>query len=208
MTCVIPESRRRFLRDAALLAVGGLTGGWLVHERSSRAVLSSEAFAEDKTTKVVGVDAEARLRELGLKLPPPGKPAATLVPAVRTGNLLFVSGHVSMNPDGSRIVGKVGKELTTAQGADAARNVALTILGVVRNELGSLNRVKRLVKVLGMVNCTPDYTDTPLVINGFSKVLIDLYGNEAGKGARSAVGMGSLPGGVAVEIEAIFELHA
>jgi enamine deaminase RidA (YjgF/YER057c/UK114 family) len=152
-------------------------------------------------------NAEARLAELRLPLPPPNKPSATLRPAVVTGNLIFVSGHTSRGADGKPITGRVGEELTVAQGKDAARQVGLAILSTVRNELGSLNRVKRVVKVLGMVNAPPGFRDQPAVINGCSELFLDVFGKEAGLGARSAVGVSSLPGHVAVEIEAIFEIQ-
>jgi enamine deaminase RidA (YjgF/YER057c/UK114 family) len=152
--------------------------------------------------------AEERLKKLGLELPPmPRNPAALLVPAVRAGDLLFVSGHVPAGPDGKPIVGKLGKDMDVKQGQEAARNVALRVLSVVRTELGSLDRVVRVVKTLGMVNCTPDFAQTPQVVNGFSEVLIQVFGDEAGKGARSAVGMSSLPSGVPVEVEVILQVR-
>jgi enamine deaminase RidA (YjgF/YER057c/UK114 family) len=150
--------------------------------------------------------AEARIKELKLELPAPPRPVATYVPAVQVGNLLFVSGHGPLKVDGKMISGKVGSDMTLEQGKDAARVTGLAILSTVRSTLGSLDRVLRLVKVLGMVNSTPDFKDHPQVINGFSDLMVDVFG-EAGKGARSAVGMGSLPGNIAVEVEAIFEVH-
>lgn len=192
------STRRRFLRDGACLALGA--AGVVSWQRFPRG--GSEAIAEDKPA-----GAEARVLELKLELPKPGAPNAVIVPAVRSGNLLFCSGHIPRDAAGKPIVGKVGKDMETAKAAEAARNVALQILGVVRHELGSLDRVVRVVKVLGMVNCTPDFTETPQVINGFSQLLIDVFGEKSGKGARSAVGMGSLPLGVAVEVEAIFEVR-
>src|SRR5215208_576108 len=134
---------------------------------------------------------EARIQELHLTLPIPPKPVAKYRPGVVVGNML---------------TGRVGADLTTEQGKDAARQVALAILSTVRNTLGSLDKVKRLVKTLGMVNCPPDYKDQPKVINGFSELMAEVFGKDAGIGARSAVGMGSLPGNIAVEIECIFEV--
>jgi enamine deaminase RidA (YjgF/YER057c/UK114 family) len=151
--------------------------------------------------------AEARLAELNLQLPAPNKPSATLTPIVIVGNLAFVSGHTSRGADGRAITGRVGEDLTVPEGRDAARQVGLAILSTLRHELGSLDRVKRVVKVLGMVNCPPGFKDQPAVINGCSELFLDVFGRERGLGARSAVGVGSLPGHVAVEIEAIFEIE-
>lgn len=150
--------------------------------------------------------AEDRIRELNLELPEPPKPVAMYVPAVQVGNVLYVSGHGPLKADGSQIRGKVGGELTAEQGYDAARVVGLGILSTVRNTLGSLDKVARLVKVLGMVNATPEFGEHPQVINGFSDLMAEVFG-DAGKGARSAVGMGSLPMNIAVEVEAIFEVR-
>ena len=151
--------------------------------------------------------AEQRLRDLGIELPPAPNPVAVYVPAVVTGNLLFASGHGPRKLDGKSIQGKVGADLSLQQGYQAARTVGLNVLSTVRNTLGTLDRVVRLVKVLGMVNCTPDFTKQPQVINGFSELMVQVFGPEHGKGARSAVGMGSLPSNIAVEIEAIFEVR-
>src|SRR5207244_1885915 len=114
-------------------------------------------------------------------------------------------GHIA-NRDGKPIVGKVGKDMTVKQAREAARLVGLTILAVVRAELGSLDKVVRLVKTLGMVNCTTDFTQQPEVVNGFSELMVQVFGDKAGKGTRSAVGMGSLPRGVPVEVEALFQV--
>src|SRR6266851_5097170 len=152
---------------------------------------------------------EARIQELHLTLPPPPKPVAKYKPAVLVGNILYVSGHGPLKPDGkSNIQGRVGTDLTPEQGKEAARVVGLAILSTVRNTLGSLDQVKRLVKTLGMVNSTPEFKDHPQVINGFSELMADVFGEEAGVGARSAVGMGSLPSNIPVEIECIFEVEA
>jgi len=168
---------------------------------------SSAAQATAPANKAVAPSAEARLTELGLKLPEANKPSATLTPIVIVGNLAFVSGHTSRAADGKAITGRVGEELTVAQGKDAARQVGLSVLATLRNELGSLDRVKRVVKTLGMVNSPAGFKEQPQVINGFSELLIEVFGKERGLGARSAVGVASLPGNVAVEIEAIFEIE-
>jgi enamine deaminase RidA (YjgF/YER057c/UK114 family) len=153
------------------------------------------------------MSAESRLTELGLILPPVPKPGGIYKPVVQVGQLIYVSGHGPMRPDGTLITGKVGLDLTEEQGFEAARAVGLTLLATVRASLGSLDRIQRTIKTLGMVNATPDFQRHPAVINGFSQLLKDIFG-EDGVGARSAVGMGSLPGNIAVEVEVIFELKA
>jgi enamine deaminase RidA (YjgF/YER057c/UK114 family) len=150
--------------------------------------------------------ADARIAELKLELPPAPKPVATYVTAVRHGDLLYVSGHGPLRTDGTLITGRVGADTDLASGQAAARQTGLAILATVRSHLGSLDKVARLIKVLGMVNCTPEFHDQPKVINGFSDLMVEVFG-DAGKGARSAVGMGALPGGIAVEIEAIFQVR-
>ncbi|WP_406694817.1 RidA family protein [Singulisphaera sp. Ch08] len=149
--------------------------------------------------------ADARLAELKLELPPAPKPVATYVTATRYGDLLYVSGHGPLRSDSTMIVGKVGDNMDVTGGHAAARQTGLAILATVRSHLGSLDKVVRLIKVLGMVNCTADFAEQPKVINGFSDLMVEVFG-ESGKGARSAVGMGALPGGIAVEIEAIFQV--
>ena len=149
---------------------------------------------------------ETRLKELKLELPPAPKPVAVYRPLVVVGNLAYVSGHGPLNADKTLITGRVGADLSLDQGKAAARQVGLAILATLRDQFGSLDRVKRLVKVLGMVNSAPDFLDHPKVINGCSELFAEVWGPENGIGARSAVGMGPLPGNIAVEIEAIFEL--
>lgn len=149
---------------------------------------------------------ETRIQELHLTLPAAPKPVAKYKTAVLVDNVLYVSGHGPHKAAGGMVAGRVGADLTLAQGIDAARLVGLAILSTVRNTLGSLDKVKRLVKTLGMVNCTPDFKEQPQVINGFSELMAEVFGEDAGVGARSAVGMGSLPGNIAVEIECIFEV--
>jgi enamine deaminase RidA (YjgF/YER057c/UK114 family) len=149
--------------------------------------------------------AEQRVKELGLDLPPVPKPVGNYVGGVRTGNLLFMSGCGPRRKDGSAITGKLGASLTIEQGYEAARHVGLNMLANIRNELGSLDKVKRVVKVLGMVNADPSFSDTPKVMNGFSDLFVEVFG-EAGRGARSAVGMVTLPSQIAVEVEMVLEV--
>src|SRR5215208_6851385 len=149
---------------------------------------------------------ETRVQELHLTLPPAPKPVAKYKTAVRLGNVLYVSGHGPLKEDKTLITGKVGKDLNLEQGKSAARQVGLAILATLRDNLGSLDKVKRLVKTLGLVNCTDDFKDQPQVINGFSELMADIFGEDAGVGARSAIGTNSLPGNISVEIECIFEV--
>ena len=148
---------------------------------------------------------EARLQELGVTIPTGGRPVANYVGAVRTGNLVFVSGHGPRLPQGGNITGKVGRDLSTEQGYEAARACILACLASLQAEIGDLNRVRRIVKLLGMVNCTEDFGEQPQVINGASDLLVSLFG-ERGRHARSAVGMQMLPNNIAVEIEMIVEV--
>ena len=152
---------------------------------------------------------EARLKELNITLPTAPKPVAKYKTAVQVGNVLYVSGHGPAKvSDKTPLTGRLGDNLTTAQGKDCARAVGINILSTVRNTLGSLDKVKRLVKTLGMVNCTADYKEQPQVINGFSELMAEVFGEDAGVGARSAVGMVALPVGIPVEVECIFEVTA
>lgn len=152
------------------------------------------------------MSAEQRLAELKLELPPAPKPVAVYKPLVVAGNMAYVSGHGPLRPDKTLITGRVGHDMDIAAGKLAARQVGLAILATLRDQLGSLDKVKRVIKILGMVNSTPDFLEHPAVINGCSELFADLWGKENGIGARSAVGMGSLPGNIPVEIEVIFEL--
>lgn len=151
------------------------------------------------------MSAEAKLTELGIELPAPPSPVGNYVGGVRVGNLLFMSGCGPRKPDDSSITGKVGRDLNTEQGYDAARLVGLNMLANVRDQLGSLDKVRRVVKVLGMVNADPEFKEHPKVINGFSDLMVEVFG-DPGRGGRSAVGMGSLPGQIAVEVEMILEV--
>jgi enamine deaminase RidA (YjgF/YER057c/UK114 family) len=153
------------------------------------------------------MSAEQKLEELNLELPPAPKPAGVYKPLLIVGNMAYVSGHGPLKPDGTMITGRVGADLDQQGGYDAARQVGLAVLATLRTGLGSLDRVKRLVKTLGMVNSTADFENHPAVINGFSDLFAEVFGTENGIGARSAVGMGSLPMNIAVEIEAIFEIE-
>ena len=156
--------------------------------------------------ELIAQDAEKNLKEKGIVLTPPSSPVANYVNAVRVGNLLFLAGKGPQKADNSYVTGKVGKDLTIEQGYEAARLTAINHLAVLKNELGSLNKVKRIVKVLGMVNCTEDFKDQPKVINGYSDMMVEIFG-EKGKHARSAVGMVALPFNMAVEVEVIVEVE-
>jgi enamine deaminase RidA (YjgF/YER057c/UK114 family) len=151
------------------------------------------------------MSAEARLKELGLELPGPPKPAGVYKPVVLCGNLAYVSGHGPLKSDGTMLTGRVGSEVDQKGGYAAARQTALAMLASLRQALGSLDRVQRVVKLLGMVNSAPDFVQHPAVINGASELFAELWGSDKGVGARSAVGMVVLPGNISVEIEGIFE---
>ncbi len=191
-------TRRGFLKDTALVAVGVLGGGVIGEHWPESMVSGAAATAETP---------EQRLKTLGIVLPPAPRPVAIYVPAIVSGHLCFSSGHGPRTADGKMITGRVGDDLSLAEGKAAARVVGLNVLSSVRARLGSLNRVVRLVKVLGMVNATPDFKKHPQVINGFSELMVEVFGEVQGKGARSAVGMGSLPSNIPCEIEAIFEVR-
>jgi enamine deaminase RidA (YjgF/YER057c/UK114 family) len=148
---------------------------------------------------------EEKLRGLGLTLPSPSPPVGNYIPGVRTGNLVFLAGVGPRTAEGEQILGKVGRDLTVEQAYEAARRCALALLGNLKGVIGDLDRVTHVVKVLGMVNAVPEFTDHPKVINGCSDLLVALFG-EKGRHARAAVGMGSLPSGIAVEIEMVVEV--
>jgi enamine deaminase RidA (YjgF/YER057c/UK114 family) len=152
------------------------------------------------------MSADARIQELRLELPTAPVPVAVYKPLVIVGNMAYVSGHGPLRTDGTMITGQVGLDMTMQNGKLAARQVGLAILATLRKHLGSLDRVKRVIKVLGMVNSAPDFFEHPKVINGCSELFAEVWGPDLGVGARSAVGMGPLPGNIAVEIEAIFEI--
>lgn len=150
-------------------------------------------------------DPEARLKEMGIELRVPGTPSANFLLAVQTGNLVFLSGHGPTMANGEFMKGKVGEEIDLEKAQEAARLTAISLLSALKAEIGSLDRVKRIVKVLGMVNAVPNYTQHSIVMNGFSDFMVEVFG-ERGKHARSAVGMGSLPHNIPIEIEMIVEL--
>ena len=150
---------------------------------------------------------EAKLKELSLILPPAPAPKGVYKPLLKDKNYVYVSGHGPVTNDGQLLTGRVGTEVDKGKGKKAARQTALAILSTLRSEFGSLNKVKRVIKVLGMVNCTEDFKEHPFVINGASELFAEVFGPENGIGVRSAVGMGSLPENITVEIEAVFELH-
>ena len=149
---------------------------------------------------------EQRFTSLNLELPVAPKPVAVYKPVVVTGNLAYISGHGPVRTDGSLIQGVVGRDLDTNEGYAAARQVGLALLATLKSHFGSLDRIDRVIKVLGMVNSAPDFYDHPKVINGCSELFAEVFGADQGIGARSAVGMGPLPGNIAVEIEVIFQL--
>jgi enamine deaminase RidA (YjgF/YER057c/UK114 family) len=149
---------------------------------------------------------EANFAALGLSLPPAPKPLGVYKPGLQVDHFYYVSGHGPVKNDGSLIIGRIGKDLSMEEGKLAAQQVGLTILATLKNQLGSLNKIKRVVKVLGMVNCTDDFGRHPYIINGCSELFAKVWGEENGIGVRSAVGMGTLPDNIPVEIEVMFEL--
>lgn len=201
-------TRRDFFEGAARVAVGGAAAAALGGTALALSRPTGASALESGASSDPQVSPEARLRELGIELIPATAPVATYVPTVAVGNVLYVAGHTPRMPDGSaRFRGKVGDDFTLEQGREAAEFVATRVLATIRANLGSLNRVVRLVRTFGMVNATPDFTQQPQVINGFSDLMVQVFGEEAGKGTRAAVGMGSLPGGMAVEIETFWEIR-
>ena len=185
--------RKRFCALISLGALVGMVGMGLL-------ALAGPAAAEEE------FDPQGRLESLGIELPEPSAPVANFVRTVRTGNLVFTSGHVPRNKDGSFVTGKLGRDLTVEQGYDAARLTAIGLLASLQKEIGDLSRVRRVVKVTGMVNSDPEFVDQSKVINGCSDLLVEVFGDR-GRHARAAVGMASLPMGFAVEIEMIVEVE-
>jgi enamine deaminase RidA (YjgF/YER057c/UK114 family) len=151
--------------------------------------------------------AEQRFEQTGLTLPPAPKPMGVYKPFLIDGNHLYISGHGPFKDDGSLIKGRIGDTTDIEKGKEAAQQVGLAILSTIKSNLGTLNKVKRVIKVLGMVNCVPDFEKHPYIINGCSELFKKVWGDDNGVGVRSAVGMGSLPDNIPVEIEAIFELY-
>jgi enamine deaminase RidA (YjgF/YER057c/UK114 family) len=153
------------------------------------------------------MSAEAKIQDLGLVLPPAPKPVGLYKPMLVVGNLAYLSGHGPLNSDGSLHVGRVGDDLTVDQGKAAARQTGLALLATLQANLGSLDRVVRVVKLLGLVRCADAFDQQPVVINGCSQLFVDIWGSDLGIGVRSALGTNALPSGIAVEIEAIFEIR-
>lgn len=149
---------------------------------------------------------DQRFEQLGLTLPPAPKPLGVYKPFLIVDKFVYVSGHGTVKEDGTLIIGRIGNDMTIDEGKAAAQQVGLAILATLKKNLGSLNRIKRVIKVLGMVNCVPEFERHPYVINGCSELFAKVWGDENGIGVRSAVGMGSLPDNITVEIEAMFEL--
>ena len=162
--------------------------------------------ASEEVEELYTYDVEAKLQDLGIELKEPSPPVANYVNSVRTGNLVFMAGKGPTKPEGGYIVGKVGSDLTIEEGYEAARYAAITQIAALKAEIGDLNKVVRIVKVKGMVNAIPEFENQPEVINGFSDLMVEVFG-ERGKHARAAVGMGSLPRNIAVEIEMIVEVQ-
>jgi enamine deaminase RidA (YjgF/YER057c/UK114 family) len=152
------------------------------------------------------MSADEKFESLGLKLPPAPQPMGVYKPCLKDGKYLYLSGHGPLKEDKSLIVGRIGKDLDTEAGKLAARQVGLTMLATIKENIISFDKIKRVIKVLGMVNCTPEFEQHPYIINGCSELFAAIWGSDSGVGVRSAVGMGSLPGNIPVEIEAVFEL--
>lgn len=170
-------------------------------------ILSCNSTSSDgPNEQSIDYDVEGRLKELGIKLVIPNPPTANYLKAKRTGNLIYLSGHGPDKPDGSQVIGKLGSDLSLEQGKEAARFTGISLLSSLKAEIGDLNKVKSVVKALGMVNADPSFTNHSQVINGFSDLMVEVFG-EKGKHARSAVGMSSLPSNIAVEIELIVEIE-
>lgn len=154
------------------------------------------------------MSADAKLTELGIELPPAPKPVGVYKPALIVGDMCYMSGHGPLKSDGTLIKGRVGGDMDQQAGYDAARQTCLAMLATLKSHLGSLDKIERVVKVLGLVRCTDEFDQQPAVINGCSELLRDVFGEDAGVGTRSALGTNALPGGIAVEIEAIFQLKS
>jgi len=169
-------------------------------------LLQAPNFRAQQSPTAKQPDVEAKLKELGIKLPTPAKPIANYVGSVRTGNLVFLAGAGPRKEDGTYLAGRLGQDTSIEQGYQAARLVGINQLAALKAEVGDLNKVKRIVKVLGMVNSTPTFTEQPKVVNGFSDLMVEVFGDR-GKHARSAVGMAALPMNIPVEVEMIVEVE-
>ena len=170
----------------------------------NKQVVETETKIEETIPE--GYDPEAKLSALGIELSTPSAPVANYVNAVRTGNIIFLAGKGPLKANGENITGKLGADLSIEEGYEAARITGINQLSVLKAELGNLNKVKRIVKVKGMVNAAPEFTDHPKVINGYSDLMVAVFG-EKGKHARAAIGMGSLPSNIAVEIDMVVEVY-
>lgn len=203
-----PTTRRDFFGGAAKVAVGGAAAVAMGGASMALGAPTDPDAGTSVLPRPPQVPPEARLRELGIELPAAPRPVATYVPAVPMGTILYVAGHTPRLPDGSPgFQGKVGDDFTIEEGREAARAVGMNVLATIRGSLGSLDRIARLIRTFGMVNAAPDFTEQPRVVNGFSDFMVEIFGEEAGKGTRAAVGMGSLPGGMAVEIETFWQIR-
>lgn len=191
---------KAILKGALLLL---LTVSCVISNEKKEEIPQTDEVVEVKTSDY---DPEGKLKELGIELSTPSAPVANYVNAVRTGNLIFLAGKGPKQSNGEYITGKVGEDLSIEEGYYAARVTGINQLSVLKAELGDLSKVKRIVKVLGMVNAAPDFTDHPKVVNGYSDLMVQVFGDK-GKHARAAVGMGSLPTNIAVEIEMIVEVE-
>jgi enamine deaminase RidA (YjgF/YER057c/UK114 family) len=178
---------------------------WHLSSKFERVEAERVAAAQPAASQGGAVDPEARLKELGITLPASSPPIANYVNAVQVGNLLYLAGKGPLPQDGKEVVGRLGKDMTIEQGYQAARSTAIAHISVLKKELGDLKRVVRIVKVLGMVNSDPAFTQQPAVVNGYSDLMVAVFGDK-GKHARSSVGMATLPGGIPVEVEVIVEI--
>ncbi|MGB5162052.1 MAG: RidA family protein [Thermoanaerobaculia bacterium] len=196
------SSRKTRLEKMFVLSLAVLLGGLFLDVATLGAAQETQSHAAEAGAS----DPEGRLDELGIVLPEPTAPVANYVKAVRSGNLVFLSGHGPYRSDGTLVTGKLGRDLTIEEGYEAARLTGIALLSSLKREIGDLGRVQRIVKVFGMVNVDPSFTDMPKVINGCSDLMVEIFG-ERGRHARAAVGMASLPVGIAVEIDMVVEVE-
>ena len=196
------SSRKTRLEKMFVLSLALLFGGLFLDVATPGAAQETQSHAAEAGAS----DPEGRLDELGIVLPEPTAPVANYVKAVRSGNLVFLSGHGPYRSDGTLVTGKLGRDLTIEEGYEAARLTGIALLSSLKREIGDLGRVQRIVKVFGMVNVDPSFTDMPKVINGCSDLMVEIFG-ERGRHARAAVGMASLPVGIAVEIDMVVEVE-
>ena len=190
---------KKYALKGTTISLMVLLASFLTSEINART--SPQPLSTDQPPGVI----ERKLQEMGITLYELPEPTANFVRAVRTGNLIFLAGHGPQKPDGTSVTGKLGKDVSIEEGQAAARYVAITLLSALKDEIGDLDRVQRIVKVHGMVNGTAEFTDQPKVMNGFSDFMVEVFG-EKGKHARAAVGMASLPGNIAVEVEMVVEV--